>query len=71
VKLAISGIYFTLTAKSKAQFGCKCIKVSTFKEHTGTRKAIYFTMITSFGLQKNNYSALLVQNELTMDALFA
>jgi uncharacterized protein len=45
-------------------------KITAFKEATGTRKAIYFTMITSFGLQKNNYSALLVQNELTMDALF-
>lgn len=46
-------------------------KITAFKEDSGTKKAIYFTMITTFGVKKNSYSASLVQNELSMDALFA
>jgi len=45
-------------------------KVATFKEETKTRKALFLTMITTFGLHKNKYSSSLVQNDLTMDALF-
>lgn len=45
-------------------------KIAVFKEHTGTRKAIYLTFVTTFGLQQNEYSTSLVQNSLTMDALF-
>lgn len=46
-------------------------KIGVFKEETKTRKAIFLTMITTFGLNKNNYSSSLVQNDLTMDVLFA
>lgn len=45
-------------------------KVGVFREETKTRKAIFLTMITTFGLNKNSYSASLVQNDLTMDVLF-
>lgn len=45
-------------------------KIAVFREATGTRKSIYLTFITTFGLQKNEYSTILVQNSLTMDALF-
>jgi hypothetical protein len=45
-------------------------KIAAFKTETKTRKAIYFTMITSFGLEQNSYATSLVQKELTMDALF-
>jgi uncharacterized protein len=45
-------------------------KIGVFKSETGTRKSVFLTMITTFGLQKNNYSEVLVQNDLTMDALF-
>ncbi len=45
-------------------------KISVFKEQTKTKKTVFLTMITSFGLQKNEYSNQLVQNSLTMDALF-
>ena len=45
-------------------------KISAFKEATGTRKAIFLTMITTFGLVKNEYSTSLVQTDLTMDTLF-
>lgn len=45
-------------------------KIGVFKEETKTRKAIFLTMITTFGLNKNSYSTSLVQNDLTMDILF-
>ena len=45
-------------------------KIAVFKEQTKTKKTVFLTMITSFGLQKNEYSNQLVQNSLTMDALF-
>jgi uncharacterized protein len=45
-------------------------KISIFKQKTKTRKTIFLTLITSFGLQKNEYSNQLIQNNLTMDSLF-
>jgi len=45
-------------------------KVAVFREETGTRKAVFLTMITTFGLNRNMHAVSLVQNELTMDALF-
>ncbi len=45
-------------------------KVSSFKEETKTRKTIFLTMITTFGLKKNMYSSSLIQNIITMDDLF-
>jgi len=44
-------------------------KISVFKQETGTRKSVLLTIITTYGLKANSYSAL-VQNILTMDALF-
>ena len=44
-------------------------KIATFKEVTNTRKAVFLTMITTFGIEKNNY-AQLVQNEITLKDLF-
>jgi len=46
-------------------------KIAVFRANTGTRKAIYLTFVTTFGLQQNEYSTALVQNSLTMDALFS
>jgi AAA+ ATPase superfamily predicted ATPase len=45
-------------------------KVSVFREQTQTKKAVFMTMITTFGLKSNAYAVSMVQNELTMDALF-
>lgn len=45
-------------------------KVGIFKTETGTRKSVFLTLITTFGLKKNSYSVGLVQNEIEMDALF-
>lgn len=45
-------------------------KIGTFKLETKTRKSVFLTMITTFGVQKNIHSTGLVQNELEMDDLF-
>ena len=45
-------------------------KISIFRAQTKTRKAIFLTMITTFGLSRNTHAISLVQNELTMDILF-
>jgi uncharacterized protein len=45
-------------------------KIGTFRSETKTRKAVMLTMITTYGLKKNEYSQGLIQNDLTMDCLF-
>ena len=45
-------------------------KINVFKTETKTNKGIFLTFITTFGLKKNSYSNQIVQNELSMDALF-
>ncbi len=45
-------------------------KISVFKSATKTQKAIFLTLITSFGLQQNSHSMDLVQNDLSLDVLF-
>lgn len=44
-------------------------KIGLFKNETKTKKAVFLTMVTTFGLQRNTYSNN-VQNDLTMDILF-
>jgi hypothetical protein len=45
-------------------------KVATFREETGTSKTVLLTMIAAFGVKENQYAQQLVQDLLTMDALF-
>lgn len=45
-------------------------KRGTFSFETGTKKAVFLTMITTYGTRKNSHYHDLVQNEVTMDALF-
>jgi uncharacterized protein len=45
-------------------------KIGVFKAATATRKSVFLTFITTFGLAQNEYAGSLVQNSLTMDALF-
>lgn len=45
-------------------------KIQSFKEQTGSKKSIFLTMLTTHGLSSNEYRTSVVQNELTMDALF-
>jgi hypothetical protein len=44
-------------------------KISMFKQETGTRKSVFLTLITTYGLNANSYASL-AQNSLTMNALF-
>jgi uncharacterized protein len=46
-------------------------KIAAFKENIKTKKSVFLTMITTYGLVKNEYSRSIVQNEITMDDLFA
>ncbi len=45
-------------------------KVHTFITYTKTKKNVFITLITTYGLIKNIYSKQSVQNELTIDSLF-
>ncbi len=46
-------------------------KETIFKEHTNTRKQIFFTLITTFALNKNEHSIGLVDSVIIADKLFA
>jgi hypothetical protein len=58
---------FVIDANYAAQLR---VKINTFKTATKTKKAVYLTMITTYGTDKNKYANQLVQNEITMDDLF-
>ena len=45
-------------------------KLSIFKETTKTRKSVFLSMITTYGITQNEYAKSIVQNDLTMDDLF-
>lgn len=45
-------------------------KLMVFKEATQTRKAVFLTMITTYGVKDNAYKQQLVDSELTTDDLF-
>jgi AAA+ ATPase superfamily predicted ATPase len=45
-------------------------KRNVFKEATKTRKSLFLTLITTFGVQSNDYVTRSVQTTVTMDALF-
>lgn len=45
-------------------------KIAIFKSETKTRKAIFLTFITTFGLVQNAHAASLVQQDIPMDVLF-
>ncbi len=45
-------------------------KRDIFRRVTGTRKNVFLTMVTTFGVADNAYAKELVAKSLTMDALF-
>ncbi len=45
-------------------------KIEVFKNVTKTRKNIFITMITTFGIAENTYSSDIVSNSLTIECLF-
>ena len=44
-------------------------KISSFKSATETRKSIFLTMVSTYGIA-NNLHASMVQKDLTMEILF-
>ncbi|MBC7523137.1 MAG: AAA family ATPase [Flavobacterium sp.] len=45
-------------------------KIDAFKKFTKTKKTIFLTMITTFGLIKNQYYGSVASNEITLNDLF-
>lgn len=45
-------------------------KIAVFKSATQTKKSVFLTLITTFGLEPGGHGGGLVQNSLTMDVLF-
>lgn len=45
-------------------------KIDIFRRATGTKKAIFLTMITANGVKKNEHAGDLVQNEVLLEDLF-
>lgn len=59
--------HFNLTKAYKEEFEKKLF---TFREETQTRKSVFPTLITTFGLKENIHSLGFIQNSITMDSLF-
>jgi len=45
-------------------------KIQVFQDQTKTKKTIFLSFITTYGLKKNNYANRLVDKDLTIDCLF-
>ncbi|MCD2424281.1 ATP-binding protein [Niabella pedocola] len=45
-------------------------KLTAFRAATSTRKTLFLTLITTYGLTRNAYAGSLVQNDLNMEVLF-
>jgi uncharacterized protein len=45
-------------------------KLGAFRLETKTKKAVFLTLITTYGVTENPYKGELVQNEIEMGALF-
>jgi hypothetical protein len=58
---------FTITKSYRTELEKK---ISAFRTVTKTRKSVFLTMITTFGLEENKHSIGFVQNSITMAELF-
>ena len=45
-------------------------KKSCFKEKTGTRKTLFMTMITTYGVKKDQHYLDVIDGQIKMDSLF-
>lgn len=45
-------------------------KREVFTSQTKTKKSVYLTFVTTFGIKNNEYAKRLIQNSITMDTLF-
>ncbi len=58
---------FTISKKYAAELRNK---IGVFKAESNTRKSVFLTMITTFGVNQNEHSIGLVQNEIMLEDLF-
>lgn len=66
-EIKYSGTEFTIDAKYAKELRNK---TETFKRITATRKNVFLTLITTFGVTKNEYALELVDSSLTIDDLY-
>jgi uncharacterized protein len=59
---------YTITKAYKAELEKK---IAVFRNEAKTKKSVFLTMITTFGLLENSQSLGFVQNSVTMDDLFS
>lgn len=45
-------------------------KLNLFRESTKTKKNLFISFITTYGIKENEYSKQMVQNSLVLDDLF-
>lgn len=45
-------------------------KVGLFRQYSGTKKSIFLTAVTTYGITNGIHKTGLIQNEVTMDAFF-
>jgi len=67
IEIKYSNTVYAIDKKYAAELETKR---QVFATKTSTRKSIFLTMITCFGVKKNEYFYNTIQRELTMDALF-
>lgn len=70
INLCEMKFYNTEFSLDKKQINDVMHKMNVFIDATKTKKSIFITYITTFGLVKNNYRRQFVQNELTIDCLY-
>ncbi len=66
-EMKLSEGMFNITKKYAAELEQK---IAVFKAVEQPKKTIFLTMVTTYGVARNQYSKGLVQSELTMDILF-
>lgn len=67
IEIKFSNTEFIIDKGYAAQLDAK---KQVFAAKTGTRKTLFLTMMTSFGVKKNDYFYNTVQRDLTMEVLF-
>ncbi|MES2777141.1 MAG: ATP-binding protein [Bacteroidota bacterium] len=71
INLCEMKFYAAVFEINKAYAGTLQKKLSVFTTQTKTRKNIFLTMVTTYGVANNEYKLGMVSNTVTMDALFA
>lgn len=66
-EIKFSNSDFAIDAKYAADLRSK---IQTFRTITATRKNVFLTLITPFGLAKNHSTNELVASEVTMEGMF-